>query len=727
MVLATRWVPGHRLGRLGLAGRLDAHRRHARRGQRQRHQLLSRPRHRRAHDPHPAPTAAGPPGRARARRRSSGSSSACISFVVMAWFDQPAGGVPDAPGHRLLRRRLHDAAQALDTAEHRHRRRRRGAAAGHRLGGRHRRRRDPGADPVRARLLLDAAPFLGAVAAHPQGLRRGRRADAARRPGHPRDDPPDRAVHAPDGRDLAGPLAGRADGSRSTSARRSASGRCSSGRRTRCGAGDRPRRHRPRARSRLYRYSISYLSLLFLAIAVDALVLASRNEPRARRGHSGGDGPPRRVGLSPCAACRSTSSAAPRPSPARSSCSRPIERGSWSIAGCSRAARTSRSATGSRSGSTRRELDAVVLTHAHLDHCGLLPLLVKAGYQGTIHATAGTVELATLVLLDSGHLHEEFAKREARWEKRHPDGSRRTTASEAEAYQAAVDLAAAGGSEEGAVETASARPARSQRRPRRTRRPSRQAAGEHVETSDRARAAARLAARPRGRAARASRRRSRSTSTCRSTRSRMPSGRSSTSGRSTTTRSARSRPGVWATFLDAGHILGLGDHPAACPGDGGEERVIVCSGDLGRPGTPIIRDPTVPDRRGLRPRRVDVRWPRTRAAGRGHPDPGRDRPPRRRGRAACCSCRRSRSAARRRSSGSSTGSSSAARSRCCRSTSTRRWPRKASDIYRRYSEYYDEETARLLREGDTPLDYPAQIVTNTPRSRRRSSSRRGRT
>ena len=72
-------------------------------------------------------------------------------------------------------------------------------------------------------------------------------------------------------------------------------------------------------------------------------------------------------------------------------------------------------------------LDVVLLTHAHLDHCGLIPHLVNEGYRGRIIATTGTCELAELVLLDSGKLQEEFAKREARWEKRHPDGRRRRT------------------------------------------------------------------------------------------------------------------------------------------------------------------------------------------------------------------------------------------------------------------------------------------------------------
>src|SRR5438067_9180453 len=59
-------------------------------------------------------------------------------------------------------------------------------------------------------------------------------------------------------------------------------------------------------------------------------------------------------------------------------------------------------------------IDALLLTHAHLDHCGLIPLVHARGLHAPIFATAGTVELATLVLLDSAKLQEEFAERGAR-------------------------------------------------------------------------------------------------------------------------------------------------------------------------------------------------------------------------------------------------------------------------------------------------------------------------
>jgi metallo-beta-lactamase family protein len=55
-------------------------------------------------------------------------------------------------------------------------------------------------------------------------------------------------------------------------------------------------------------------------------------------------------------------------------------------------------------------IDAVVLTHAHLDHCGYLPLLVRQGYKKPIHSTHYTKELATIILRDSAHLQEMDAK-----------------------------------------------------------------------------------------------------------------------------------------------------------------------------------------------------------------------------------------------------------------------------------------------------------------------------
>jgi metallo-beta-lactamase family protein len=63
-------------------------------------------------------------------------------------------------------------------------------------------------------------------------------------------------------------------------------------------------------------------------------------------------------------------------------------------------------------------IDTVLLTHAHLDHCGRLPLLVKRGFRGEIIATAATRELARLVLLDSARLAEEDAEIEARRSRR---------------------------------------------------------------------------------------------------------------------------------------------------------------------------------------------------------------------------------------------------------------------------------------------------------------------
>jgi metallo-beta-lactamase family protein len=55
-------------------------------------------------------------------------------------------------------------------------------------------------------------------------------------------------------------------------------------------------------------------------------------------------------------------------------------------------------------------IEAVVLTHAHLDHCGYLPRLVAQGFRGRVFCTPGTQDLGSLILTDSAHLQEEDAR-----------------------------------------------------------------------------------------------------------------------------------------------------------------------------------------------------------------------------------------------------------------------------------------------------------------------------
>jgi metallo-beta-lactamase family protein len=361
------------------------------------------------------------------------------------------------------------------------------------------------------------------------------------------------------------------------------------------------------------------------------------------------------------------------------------------------------------------KLNAILVTHAHLDHCGLLPIAVRMGYKGPIHLTAATAELAELVLLDSGRLHEEFAKREMRWEKRHPDKAVTEDKVAAAGYVAALDAAdsedsavALGAASDGVGLDASEHVTRGRLRfatgSVRT--------GEHVETVIEP-ANGDIKPMPDPEA---------------DLRAQSPELIIDLDAPLYTEDDAAAvlplfkpvayekeievAPGIHATFLDAGHILGSAIIRLRIQEtEGGPERTIVFSGDLGRIGAPILKDPTVLTR-------ADYVCIESTYGGREH-EPQAE--------AVRILAETVREVER--SKGVLLVPSFAIGrtqeivwqlDRLIDSGDIPLLPlyldspmaSKASDVYRRHTEVYDDETAALFKSGDTPLDYPKQTVTN---------------
>ncbi len=347
-------------------------------------------------------------------------------------------------------------------------------------------------------------------------------------------------------------------------------------------------------------------------------------------------------------------------------------------------------------------LDAILITHAHLDHCGYLPVVVREGFRGPIYLTSATAELVEIVLLDSGRLQEEFAKRHSRWERRHPEKALAADEATAAQYNKAADEARRI-DEEGHVPTSvEPEPPSSESVAAAMAMPPDPGPGhaDALELSVDPEAAIRAqpaelsmdldaplynedeaAAVP-------------------------PMFQHVRYGRETEV-----APGIVATFVDAGHILGsaiiqlrVRDTDDAAP------QTIVFSGDLGRPGTPIIRDPTALTE-------ADYVVVESTYGGREH-EPQEE------------ATRLLAEAVRAVDEANGVllipsfaiGRTQEVVWELDRLISAGEIPMlplyldspmasRASDVYRRHPEFYDEETAKLLREGETPLDYPKQTIT----------------
>jgi metallo-beta-lactamase family protein len=382
------------------------------------------------------------------------------------------------------------------------------------------------------------------------------------------------------------------------------------------------------------------------------------------------------------------------------------------------------------------ELDAILLTHAHLDHCGLIPHVVKEGFTGPIWATWGTIELAALVLLDSGKLQEEFAKRGARWERRHPDEALVEDREEEASLAAAIDLAEAGASLTIADDPAG---------PYVVPPPGSAASGDHVPTTVEPALAV-----PRGAtdatpaqvpvatvppadtpALETAESVDRAADPESALLQQPPSLDVDLDAPLYTERDARDAvgsfrgldyaqeieiaPGIHATFVDAGHILGSAIiQLRVADRDGGPEVRIVFSGDLGRPGTPIIRDPTIVTD-------ADYILIESTYGGREH-EPGDEA---------------KRILAETLRLVAENDGVLLVPSFAIGRTQEIVWEldrllergeipplplyldspmaSKASDIYRHHPDYFDEQTRHLLETEASPLDYPGQVVVNTAR------------
>ena len=334
-------------------------------------------------------------------------------------------------------------------------------------------------------------------------------------------------------------------------------------------------------------------------------------------------------------------------------------------------------------------VDAMLLTHAHLDHCGQIPRLVKSGFHGPIYATAGTIELAALVLLDSGKLQQEFAKREMRWERRHPDKAVADDREQQVDYEAALELAAAGEALLGSPAMAA---------------PGSEATGEHVPTQIEPASAPKPA----------------TSAVTDEPAVDLDEPLYTEADARTSLASFKPilydqefevAPGVHARFLDAGHILGSAIIVVRVEGEPGGDRTIVFSGDLGRPGSPILRDYTAVQS-------ADYVLVETTYGGREHQPEAE-------------AVRVLAETVRLVSDAKGVllvpsfaiGRTQDLVYELDRLIDEGQIPMlplyldspmgsKATDIYRRHTEYYDEDAAQLQRSGGTPLDYPKQIVTN---------------